>query len=463
MAKTLRLTAFEESLLLDDRPGYPWSCFIRLRFAGCLQRGAFETAARTTLSPHPLIASLVRENRRRLTWHPVENPRPQIDWIEGPLSDEYPAASHLDVRKEIGVRFTLVVDPESDASDLVVQFHHSCCDGKGGFQFVGDLIIAYAGAASEEKSPCQPAPLNEDQLKHRNRFGLSFWRIVKMIPTQLTGLIGAWEFLGRTAAPLLPHEPKPDATAPPSGYPATETHCFDEAETTAILNAARLSGNTLNNLLIRDLILAIDRWRANSNVGSDEDWLRLMVPMNMRSAADEGVSAANIMSTVFIDRRREDCVDSAQLLQSIREQMDLIKRRELGFTYLFSLVVARALPGGLARFHWDDRCVATAILSNVGRPFADSPLPRRDGKLVAGNVVLERAEALAPLRPNTCVSLTLTTCSGRLAVAMHYDPRALSTKQSSELLRYYVDSIQASAGCFDDANPADTSMKQRTS
>lgn len=452
MDQDLRLTPFEESLLLDDRLSYPWSCFLRARFTGCLRRDAFEAAVQTVVSRHPLVASLIEQRRRKLWWKQVSNPQPRIAWFEQTLTDEYPTATHLDPRKEIGVRFMVTVDTAANASDVVIQFHHASCDGKGGFQLLDDLLTAYAaacGGTSEGEETEPAAPLRElrpEQLKHRNRFGLTLWRCLRMVPSQLSGLIGAWQFLGRTAASLLPQEKEPDDGPLPDGYPAAHVHWFDRAETKAILDAAKQVGSTVNDLLSRDFILAMNAWRKDSGIGTDEDWLRLMVPMSMRSDVDRCVSAANIMSTVFLDRRREDCADPAQLLTTIRDQMNLIKDRELGFTYLFSLLVARSLPGGLARFHWDDRCVATAILSNLGKPLANSPLPLENGRIMAGNLTLERVEALAPLRPHTCVSVTLMTCGDRLAVAMHYDPRAMTAQQSAELLQYYSDAIAESSG-----------------
>ncbi len=52
---------------------------------------------------------------------------------------------------------------------------------------------------------------------------------------------------------------------------------------------------------------------------------------------------------------------------------------------------------------------------------ADSPLPRRNDKIVAGNVVLEGIEFFAPVRDGTAVTVALVYYAGELQICMQYD------------------------------------------
>ena len=61
MSLSLPLTTMEEFIYWEDRPAYPWSCFVRLRFSGCLDRAAFESAVRTVLARHPLVGRQSRD------------------------------------------------------------------------------------------------------------------------------------------------------------------------------------------------------------------------------------------------------------------------------------------------------------------------------------------------------------------------------------------------------------------
>ena len=60
--------------------------------------------------------------------------------------------------------------------------------------------------------------------------------------------------------------------------------------------------------------------------------------------------------------------------------------------------------------------IALFLLAHSTPALADSTLPRRNGRLVAGNVVVEEVGVLAPIRPQTNVCLGVTTYADRLAV-----------------------------------------------
>ena len=82
--------------------------------------------------------------------------------------------------------------------------------------------------------------------------------------------------------------------------------------------------------------------------------------------------------------------------------------------------------------------MATSVLTNLGRPFANSLLPRQDGKIVAGDIVLEAVEGVVPLRPHTCAGFALTTYADQLNIVLHYDLRVLTQNQAEDLLNTYV-------------------------
>ena len=89
---------------------------------------------------------------------------------------------------------------------------------------------------------------------------------------------------------------------------------------------------------------------------------------------------------------------------------------------------------------WVDRdcCEATCVLSNLGRAMADSPLPRRNDKIVAGNVVLDGIDFFAPVRNGTAVSMALIYYAGGLRLCMHYDSRHVTEAQADDLMATYL-------------------------
>ncbi len=441
----LPLAPFEEYMLSDDRPAYPMNFFCRVRFSGRLDRRAFESVLQASVARHPLLAVSVRKlPRNRFQWIADETTAPTVRWQEKLPDDSFPHAAPINLYAEAGLRFWVLAGAKT--TELVMQFHHSCCDGLGGFRFLRDLLVAYAVAAGETSRRATLPPLDAKLLRRRNTFGLTPWRFLRILPQQLTGLLGVRQFLMRSPVPATPNTPPQDMSQPPDRYPATCTRRIDEAETKALRRVAAELRATTNDLLARDLFLALHDWMSRHVPGYDDGWLRLSVPVNLRTVSERRLPAANAVSMVFLDRRSQDFADTGQLLAGISDEMLLIKRRRLGLTFVFSLQACRFLPGGMPAQVKGDQCTATCVFTNLGSPLAKLPLPRREGRFVVGNVVLEGMECLAPIRPHTSAAFAVFIYAGKLTVTLHYDARAMTGRQAEDLLETYVRKVRASIG-----------------
>ena len=440
MVLPLPFVPFESYMLADDRPAYPMNMVMRLRFSGQFDRATLETAMSTAVSRHPLLAAVAHRSGCRWIWRPAERP-PTIRWLDALPAESLPRLAPLDVRVEAGLR---VVSCEGvGRTDLTIQIHHACCDGLGLLRFVEELLVSYAkicGAAPDSALRV----LCPEQLHGRGRFGLTAGKLLRMLPKQTLGLLGARQFLMRTPEPLIPHRSQPDDAPVPADYPASLTRRLTRTESAGLVAAARRLGVTTNDLLVRDFFLSVKDLRRRT--GADpRGWLRLTVPMNLRTIADRRLPAANVVSMVFLDRRARDMEDPQRLLDSIHQEMSLIKRLQLGLTFVLSLQVCRWLPGGLHRMTRANRCAATAVLTNLGAVLDRCPLPYEDGRLVAGEAVLQSLEGLAPLRPLTCAALVLLVYAGHLHITLHYDSRVLTATEAREFVDDFAARVRQSA------------------
>jgi hypothetical protein len=435
MSRTLPLSAMEEFFFWDDRPAYPCDCFVRLRFSGRLDRPAFERATLVALARHPLLRAKVEIVGRRLQWSVVEGPAPVVTWEMAPVGGPLPPARHIDLEREMGVRFHLRSDARTAASELTIQFHHACCDASGFASFLCDLLLSYAGEALP--------PLDSGLLAGRGRFGLGAGKLLRMLPRQLVGLLGARQFLMRRPVPIVPHQACADDSPLPADYPATLGHTFDREATAALRQTAKRREVTTNDLLACDFFLALAEWRARQNA-ADDGWLRMMVPVSLRRESDAPMPAANVVSTVFLDRRGSDFADAGDLLRGIHAEMDLIKRNQLGYTFVFSLAVCRRLFGGLRKQVRADKCTVSCVLTNVGGLYAQLPLPRRDGQIAVGNLTVTNIESAAPIHPYSCATVVAGLYADRLGITLHYDPRPLVPSQAADLLATFVQQIETS-------------------
>jgi hypothetical protein len=437
-------------MLLDDRPGHPMRFFLKLIFSGDCDPQQLDAALQGSLERHPLLsATVVQTKQKQWAWTAGRPERCAVQWVPG---DRAVAGAPIDLLTQPGLR--VLAWKSGQETTVLFQFHHACCDALGALRWIEDLLVAYS-AGVKEAAAAPWRPIEPQRLLGRARFGLTPWKLLRLAPQLSVGLLGARQFLMRQPVPLQSQEPGPPhveensaAAELPAHYPANQSHQFSVVETARFVAAARRLQGTVNDLLIRDVFLTLAAFRASRELAETDAWLRLTVPVNLRSADDQELPAANVVSMVFLDRNAADCADPASLLAGIGQEMRLIKRNRLGVTFPLSLQFARLLPDAMARLQKtldQPVCRGTAVLSNLGRPFLEAPLSRCDGKLVAGKMTLEKIDFLPPVRPQTAAAWGVSTYADRLQVALHYDSRALTDTDADWIFQEGIRRLQESA------------------
>ncbi|NND97890.1 MAG: hypothetical protein HKN47_11240, partial [Pirellulaceae bacterium] len=319
--------------------------------------------------------------------------------------------------------------------------HHACCDGSGAFALINDLLIAYAleqgDKAGVQANNTAIKPMDVIRLAHRNRFDLTFGRMVRMVPKLAIGLLGVRQFVMRNPTSLSANPPVPLEQSTPSGYPRVIAFRLRSDDANRIQKTARRNNVTPNQLFTSDLFLAIDDWRSAIGLVTDR-WIRFSIPINVRTDKDFSMPAANKVSMVFLDRRGDHFRNPSALLHGIRDELQLISRNRLELMFLISLWLARRFRGNAAAAAKTDSCQSTTLLTNVGSPFKRSPFLQNAGKLVVSDLVLEKFEVVAPLRAYTDVAFSIGEYAGDYHITMHWDPRTISSQQAEALMAAYV-------------------------
>jgi len=437
MVLPLPLVPFESYMLADDRPAYPMNTFLRLRLSGQFDRTALETALVTAFGRHPLMAARARPSGRRLVWCPAEQ-LPAIQWLNTAPTESLPRLAPIDVRRTPGSRVAVREGPGQ--ADLILQTHHACSDALGMLAFVDDLLAAYALARGVAGAPPLPQ-LRPEQLAQRGRFEVTRPRFLRVCPNPVPRWRGARRFLLHTPEPLVPHAAQAANRPTPPAYPSSLTRRLSEARTAEILTAAKRLGVTLNDLLARELFLCLRRWRRHHMPGKSRGWLRLCVPVNLRTPAQDQLPAANVVSMVFLDRRDEDLQDPPRLLASIHDQMQQIKRLGLGSAFVHSVGLCRRVPGLLEHMCGARRCLSTVVFTNLGILFSRGSWAGHHGRVAVDGMVLQDLDVLAPLRPLTCAAFAVWSYARRLCCTLHYDSRVLAEGPATELIDEFFGSI----------------------
>jgi NRPS condensation-like uncharacterized protein len=438
----LPLAPFEEYMYVDDLPEYPAVGFIGPVFRGHFDRAALAAAFETAIRRHPLLQAFVEPaGGGRFQWIAADNASGVLEWIppDRPLALTVPW--QIDLRREVGMRVFLRESGEH--TEMILENHHSCCDATGVAAFLTDMLETYAQTVAPE-SPKSNRPRQDPQrLRIRGRFGMTVVDWLKRLPKDFAASLAAVEFLGHRPVPVAPPGDARDGEAPRVLVPTVAAHAFSEEETARVRELKKEMNCSVNDLLLAALFLSLGRWNLLRRPETRKRVLRIMVPMSLRSAGDEAMTAANMVSYVYLDRRPHRFRSPRALIRSVRWEMGICKRWRAGLTLLQFIRLFRRLPGGLKRMLPEDRCVATTVLSNIGDLTRSIALPQRDGLLTAGNVVLERYDVLPPVRPLTSASFGVNTYAGRLCLAVHCDPHLFTPADAQELLGTFVGQITA--------------------
>ncbi|HEV7282847.1 MAG TPA: hypothetical protein VGN57_21755 [Pirellulaceae bacterium] len=432
----LPLTPFERYMFLDDRVDYPMNMFCRLRFRGSLDVDRMYGMRDMILGRHPLSRAIIEKDRRgRLVWVDAGDATRLLRCELRP-DGSFPAVDRIDLTKEPGLRaWTAVGRDESgeETSEVTFQIHHAFADGVGALQIAHDFLLSYhamvTGAPPEKRVLRTYQP---ELLRQRMSMGLTFWKLMAILPQQSVGLAGIRQFFTRKPVPLGRDFEAPDDEAPPQ-FPSALTFDLTIEETERYADAALRSGGTVNDLLVADVFATAADWQKRFGLESKQ-WLRMMTPFNLRQYADRRLPAANVVSMVFLDRTPEQIADDAGLLRSLREEISLIQRLNLGLTFPLVLGGMARLPGGIGMMTKKSECKSSCILTNLGEPFAKLRLPREESGIRVGDVTLKGFDLVAPIRPLTRLALTAFRFEGRQALNLHWDARSVKREEAVAFL-----------------------------
>lgn len=431
------LAPLEEYMLLDDRADYPMISFYILRFSGSLTRTVFERALCEVIKKYPRLCAIAsRTCHGKWHWLPAGKDHEFILWTNN-KTDLVPRMP-FDIRVRPGVFLTAC--QTATGTDLLFQFHHSCCDGKESFSFIGDVFAAYTALSDSSSSKIfsSDCPPEEPNVDKRDGAGFT-WRNVPRAIRRVRRILESMRvFFMRSPIPLIPAGPANSENSVCPDLLSRISTRFDVDETERLLVAARKQGVMGNDLLVRDIFQAIGTWMQRNAPTDSQDWLRFCVPVDIRMHEELRNLKGNGASYIFLDRRLCDLNDPDRLLSGIHQEMEVIKRRRLDLTFIRGMRILSMFPGARKWIIARNTCQATCVVTNLGRILNRHRLPRREGRIVLGEGVLENIEIIAPLRPLTSVAFAIHYYARMLAITLHYDSLFFTKRQAEEMLTLYT-------------------------
>ena len=200
-----------------------------------------------------------------------------------------------------------------------------------------------------------------------------------------------------------------------------------------------------NDLLLTEMFMAMRDWNRQLTKGWRRQWLRIMMPTDLREKEEFLMPAANMTAYSFITRPDDACAMPKKLLRSIRDETLRIKYEKRGKLFIDAVMASKHIPGLLRFLLNRDRCLATLILSNVGDPTRRflARFPRERGKILCGNLRLERIAGVPPLRRHSRATVSIVTYGRELAVHMRCDSNTMSRADARAFLGMYAARLQS--------------------
>ena len=194
----------------------------------------------------------------------------------------------------------------------------------------------------------------------------------------------------------------------------------------------------MNDLLLRDLFLTLNRWNCECGQQAGRRNLRILMPQNLRERVDRFLPPANLVGFAFVTRNARECADPAALVRSIHEETKAVRHGQLSRYFLGGLGAIES-AGLLQRLLRSRICFATAVLTNLGDPLRrfSTKFPRVDGALQVGNLVFERVEGVPPLRPGTHAAFCIYKSDQTLSLSLKTDSYLFSPSDTDRLLQMF--------------------------
>lgn len=440
----LQLVPWEEFFYYKHRPSHPATFFAYFEFSQPLQRDIAEQALKIVCIKHPLMRAIVEQRGKKLFWNTTS--QPEFQWCDSPFRIEDLEHGNLDIRSEPGLKVwgfagQTLVSPDSKPASIQVVIHHVAFDGLGVLQILLDWLECYQRLRQSATRELATEAIHELPIPLRCRPTLGWAESLRLLPGQWKSIRASFQLFRRRAIPLGIGQPSTDSIA---RKPHVVRFQLDSETTLQLKKYAANQQASLNSILIRDLLRAIDLWQKSLQHPPHGTHLRIMIPINERNIEHRHSAACNHCSMIHLDRTRAEVRNATDLLASIEQEMGVIQKWKLSLNFWRALSVFRWLPNGLRRIQ-SSEVAATASLTNLGRLRLTSNVATRtpDQPNSSNPLRLTNFEIVAPLMYGTMAAFAAAYLHNELKVTLQYDPQHLTAQQAETLMQLFRTSLLA--------------------
>lgn len=424
----LPLNVFEEFMFSDGAKEYPMLFYLQVRLKGTVDRAMLAAAVSEAFRRHPLLNCHVSRIRGRLCWVWAGENFPEANWDVDQWQGEQPWDKPIDLTSETGLR--VWAQQTADYAELTLQYHHTCCDGIGAAQFLQDVALGYAreyAIVHGESAPPELQAVDLALLKTRNA------QEVRRVANLSGSVLRRMQIVLKYTVRYLRQEKIPFVVEPqrhhqPASGVDIRTIDLSRQQTRSLRDLAKHHNASLNDLLVRELMLLATSWNSEIKKVQAKRWswrqptVCVLVPTSLRGSQDSELPACNVVSYIFMSRSVKMTANPDLLLDSITDEMQKAHKFQAGWFFVQALQTLKRIPGGLSLImrSTSRSCMSTTVLSHMGNLLnaIGSRLPRENGQIRMGNLLVTDIYGVPPIRQGTPVVFSSMMIGGCLKICV---------------------------------------------
>jgi len=357
----------------------------------------------------------------------------------------------IDASRDAGYEMWCVRATKYNRTTLFFSADHALGDGAGALGFAREFMIIYHNLFNEKDIDRGLVKFDWHRWKTRSKLGLFKWSFLKFLPCQAIGLFGAAKFVLRKFSTVDPDE-KPRKTEYKS--PGMIGRTISPQLLDELNDRSERLGVSPNSLLMTILFRAmkqvqkaVDANTSPTSKWSERKWIRLVLPISIRSLADRKLPCTNRASLVQIERTREQVANADGAAQSIDREVRIIMGFKLDLVFLIAIRMLSIVPSLLRFVAGNQKSRGTAVFTNLGEPFRKS---RACDFRTVGNVQLVDYDLCGPIRKGTPINFSWLTfrrpVEDQLKVharaSLHFDRSIISHEAAQSILQAFVKELQ---------------------
>ncbi len=436
----LALTPLEKFFFWDDRPEQPLTPFFDLRFESSIDVALLKECIVEVVDRNPLLRANVAGHDSDLHWTLSDEPFRLLDLnLEPPIVKGM--IRPIDLRTEVGCRFWC--ETTQHCSQIIIQLHHSVCDGIAFRAVLIDILHAYAIATGNDEESSQDRGMLYDRFRYpllRERYDYEQLGKPQRETTTWQRIKNACYFHFQPPTPLA----KSRCDEPNRGthVEANNPLCsllLDRDFSQRILHACQSKEYGINELAIAILFRTCYQWNRLHGDSRRKGRLRILMPCDLRGRTDIRMPATNRLSLSFLGREYSQCDDLNELIGSVQAELKDAKETQLYLDLLNGFKLGCRWPRFMKWALRHQNSMATAVITYAGDVSRGMSklFPEVNELRKVGSASLFSIMAAPPARRNTNISLAICINWGRICISAIWNRTDFSEQDCSEFLELY--------------------------